>query len=862
MSKARISRVNEDDGEAYPVDLSSHTGYVGPYSSGPYQDPSSLSPYSPYQTEYTRSGGYDVVSPDIPQSQSWRSGGAQTPEFTFTRTATSGPLGYSPIAPSGPRLSQLISASLPATLNPGMPAAYSNRNSTTTAEGGIEIEEIDQSYDGFKARRVLAVEHDNTRSNRGSTLTVPGGTGGLGREKSIVRRISTRIMSTVRGRPKSGWSYQAGNGGDIDEEARLAETTADGYSKVEGGEDAINYDLDFFSADHVPAAAVQAYQEHNMNPDFAYTGNGEAIDLSSFSGLDADKDSDNFSLHRAGNLESRAQTAYYFPPNRDIPNWKPFPMRTGFLLFLLFLSLLLLVGAEVLFQFSDRGLLRADKKPGILSFFMVDDLDIVQFAMWKYMPTVVGVIYGILWKITDTEVKRAEPYYQLSYGARGAMAASTLNIEYQTFWSLLVPIAALKHRQWVVVASSVASLVAFAIVPMFLSVFVKISPSQKSRQQSGKPDREIEKTIVVDIVFTRILETTLVIIIVLNAYMTAALKKRRSGLLGDPSGIAGVAAMANKSHILMDFQGLDSASEEKIHKQLNKRTYLLHKGSLWQADFLKESDRDNQAPKAMNAHPLLLRLKGGVPFLIFLVVLAGLLPPMAHPTPLNVVIDKTPWVLTALSVTIKSLWEIVEKDMRMLEPFWILYNRHAPSSILTLDYSATVPGWLVVKALFKGHYLLAWVGFVSVLIEILTVAMGSLDYNGGEESGLSFRISFAFSMGILFILIATMALVLHLRRHPFLPRQPGTISSVLAFIHQSKMLVDFEGTEEASTAERREKLKKLGMTYAFGWFQGRDGKRHLGIDHEEIIAIYKFGDDAHIGGRIEEVTGWDRLDST
>lgn len=79
-------------------------------------------------------------------------------------------------------------------------------------------------------------------------------------------------MSTVRGRPKSGWSYQAGNGGDIDEEARLAETTADGYSKVEGGEDAINYDLDFFSADHVPAAAVQAYQEHNMNPDFAYTG--------------------------------------------------------------------------------------------------------------------------------------------------------------------------------------------------------------------------------------------------------------------------------------------------------------------------------------------------------------------------------------------------------------------------------------------------------------------------------------------------------------------------------------------------------------------------------------------------------------
>lgn len=852
MSKARISRL--DDDEAYPVDLSSHTGYLGsPYSSGPYQDTPALSPYSPYQTEYTRSGGYNAVSPDAPQS-TWRSG-RQTPEFTFTRTATSGPLGYSPIAPSGPRLSQLVSASLPATLNPGLPAAYSNRNSMT--DGAMETEEIDQSYDGYRARRGLNVEYDNTRSNRGSTLTVPGGGGGKG--EGIVRRISTRIMSTVRGRPKSGWSYQVGNGGDIDEESKPVETTAEGYSRVEGGEEAINYDLDFFSADHVPAAAVQAYQEHK-NPDFAYTGTGEAIDLSSFSGLDADKDSDNFSLHRAGNLESRAQTAYYFPPNRDIPNWKPFSMRTGFLIFLLLLSLILLVGAEVLYQFSDRGLLRDDKKPGILTFKVVDDLDIVQFAMWKYMPTVVGVIYGILWKITDTEIKRAEPYFQLSHGARGAMAASTLNIEYQTFWSLLVPIAALKHRQWVVVASSVASLVAFAIVPMFLSVFVKIAPSQKWRQSQSIPDRDIPKTIVVDIVFTRILEATLIIIIVLNAYMIAALGRRKSGLLGDPSGIAGVAAMANKSHILMDFQGLDSASEEKIHKQLNKRTYLLHKGSLWQADFLKESDRDHQAPKPMNAHPLLLRLKGGVPFLIFMGILAGMLPAMVYSPRLNVVIDKTPWVLTALSVTIKSLWEIVEKDMRMLEPFWILYNRHAPSSILTLDYSATVPGWLVVKAICKGHFLLAWVGFVSVLIEILTVAMGSLDYNGGEESNLSFSISFAFSMGILFILIATLMLVLHLRRHTFLPRQPGTISSVLAFIHQSKMLVHFEGTEEATTAERQAKLEKVGMTYAFGWFKGRDGKRHLGIDHEEIIASYKFGSNSHSDGVLHELGGWDRFD--
>lgn len=537
-------------------------------------------------------------------------------------------------------------------------------------------------------------------------------------------------------------------------------------------------------------------------------------------------------------------------------------MRTLFILFLLVVSLALAVGVEALYQFSERGKLRENGKPGILSFWGVNELNIVQFALWKYMPTVIAVIYGILWKITDTEVKRAEPYYQLSRGSGGALAASTLNIEYQTFWSLLVPVAALQHRQWVVVASSVASLLAFAVVPILLSSFVQIEPSRSDRVAMKKPDKDIEKVITVDATFTRILEATLLIIFGFGVYMMITLKRRRSGLLGDPSGIAGVAAMANKSHILMDFQGLDSASEADIHKQLNKRTYVLHKGSLWQAHFLKESERDNQAPKAMNAHPLLLRLKGGIPFLGFLAILTGVLPPMAHPTPLNIVIDKTPWVLTLLSVAIKSLWEIVEKDMRMLEPFWILYKRHAHSSVLTLDYSATVPGWIVVKALLKGHFLLAWVGFVSVLVEVLTVVMGSLDYNGGEESDVSFNVSFALAMLILVVLISTMCLVLQQRRHAFLPRQPGTISSVLAFIHQSKMLVHFEGTEQATTAVRRDKLAKVGMTYGFGWFRGRDGKRHLGIDYEEIIGSYKFGDQGHVAGVLEggDVGGWESFE--
>ncbi|PWW76123.1 hypothetical protein C7212DRAFT_195455, partial [Tuber magnatum] len=704
--------------------------------------------------------------------------------------------------------------------------------------------------------RVRLTEHRISYERGGGYLT-PGGWGGPDRQPSMAKRLGGKILDTVKGRgPRlSARSYL---GTIRDRGGGFGDGMGEGdYAKVDGRDDEepVNYDISSFGADFIPAPAVKAMEDYNMDAGYAYTGTGEVIDLSSFgggAGSNERRDSDAFSLHRAGTMENSDKQSYYFPPNRVVPNWKPISMRPWFIACLLLCSIGLMGGVETLYQFSNRGLIREGGLKGIISFKRVDkDLTMISFAMWKYLPTLIAVIYGILWKITDTEVKRTEPYYQLSRGAKGALAASTLNIEYQTFWSLLVPVAAIQHGQWLVVASSVASLLAFALVPVLLSVFIEISPSQRTRKKMTMPDAEIEKTIVVDKFFSRILEATVAIIFFLGAGMLVVLSRRRSGLLGDPSGIAGVAAMANKSHILMDFKDLDSASEETIHKQLNKRTYILHKGALWQAQLLKENERDVNAPKAMNPHPLILRLKGGLPFIAFLLVLCGVLPPLAY-GPFGVVVDKTPWVLTFIAVLIKSIWEIVEKDMRMLEPFWVLFNRHAPSSVLTLDYSATIPGFLVLKASSKGHFLLAWVGFVSLLVEVLTVVMGSLDSTGGEESDLSFTVSFVLAVIILVVTILTMGLVLHLRRAPFLPRQPGTISSVLAFIHQSKMLVDFEGTEEQSTAMRKKKLRGLGHTYGFGWFRGRDDKWHLGIDHEELLQGYKFGKSA-LDGVIQNV---------
>ncbi|RPB00379.1 hypothetical protein L873DRAFT_1805173 [Choiromyces venosus 120613-1] len=912
MSKSRISRIDSDFDPAFgweTIDFPDPTAYPSTHPSSPG------TPYAPSGFQYgqhssgghghghshsrteefsrTRHGEPIFSSPEIsPQMREAPEGGIPeslriTSPLSPTFTRTGNPRLNPPYAAASAQTygfqtnshkrRSAIENSIPQ-LPPPTVGGFSNNSNNNRNSVVYDIPAppppptILMDFDDTDYERVRLTEHNRISreggSGGGGGYLESGGWNGPDRQPSIARRLGDKILGTVGGRG-SRLSSRSYLGTIRDRGGGFGDGRGEGnYAKVDEGDDEepLGYDISSFGADFIPAPAVKAMEDHNMDADYVYTGTGEAIDLSSFSGggnSDERRDSDAFSLYRAGTMENTDKQSYYFPPNRVIPNWKPIAMRPWFIAWLLLCSLSLIACVETLYQFSDRGLIREGGKRGIIAFKRVDrDLTMIGFAMWKYLPTLIAVIYGILWKITDTEVKRTEPYYQLSKGSKGALAASTLNIEYHTFWSLLVPLAAIKHRQWLVVASSIASLLAFALVPVLLSAFIQITPSQRARQNMKIPgtnqpmrNADIEKTIVVDKVFSRILEATVAIIFLLGTGMFVVLSRRRSGLLGDPSGIAGVAAMANKAHILMDFKDLDSASEEAIHKQLNKRTYILHKGALWQAQFLKENERDVNAPKAMNPHPLFLRLKGGLPFIAFLVALCGVLTPLAY-GPLNIVVDKTPWVLTGISVLIKSIWEIVEKDMRMLEPFWALFNRHASSSILTLDYSATIPGFLVLKAASKGHFLLAWVGFVSLLVEVLTVVMGSLDSTGGEESGLSFTVSFVLAVIILCVTILTMGLVLHRRRHPFLPRQPGTISSVLAFIHQSKMLVDFEGTEEESTAVRKKKLRKLGHTYGFGWFWGRDGKRHLGIDHEELLQGYEFGKSV-LDGVLDPVVDWE-----
>lgn len=580
---------------------------------------------------------------------------------------------------------------------------------------------------------------------------------------------------------------------------------------------------------------------------------GSAVDLSLLEGTErCRKKAASFDEMTPNGQSSAARNtrSYFYPEDPNPPNWKPFTMRSPFILLLIILSLALAIVQEWLCQLSLK--LEA-KNDGILSFNRVTDISTWSFFCWKYLPTMIFVFYGVLWHIMDFEIKRLEPYYQLSRPT-GSSAIESLNLDHLSIWSYIAPIKSFRLRQWAVFFSSVGNLLTTIVSPSLQNPSVRFDENENC-EVNGCPPDELNFFVRIDPGWSRALTAFLVMIAICGMVLLVQLR-RKSGLLSDPKGIAGIAAMATKSHILNDFQGMDLATHREIHKRLQHRRYLLYMSSIWQGEYDQsrmsryEGGRNLESP-----HPMMLRLSAGIPFIAFL-AFCLLAVPIINFTPARIIPNTVPWLPIMIATLIKIAWTAFESDVRMMEPFYILSKGNAPPEMsLTLDYQGTVYGWFPFKALLNRHYIVALVGVSSILADLLTVTVSSFSVNGAgflhssssaassskDETFKSFWGAVILSIVVLSFLILSAALVYALRRHPFLPRQPSTIAAVLAFIHASRMLDDFIDTERLSNKDMEKRLKAIGKRYGLGWFKGRDGQTHCAIDEEPMQSKYVHG---------------------
>ncbi|KAI1773552.1 hypothetical protein F4818DRAFT_449211 [Hypoxylon cercidicola] len=568
---------------------------------------------------------------------------------------------------------------------------------------------------------------------------------------------------------------------------------------------------------------------------------------------------------RHSQLPMRVSKTEVFYPQ---PDWKPFFMRWPYITGLILLSVGLAICQEVLYQMS--------AKEPLITFKNATDIGPGYYFIFKFVPTIITVTYGVLWQNTDFEVKRLEAFYQLSKEG-GALAAESINVDYITLFNFTRPFRALQRKHYAVATSSIATLLAVSLVPTLGAAVLVLGPDRDATP--FHPD--VEKTITMHPVLSRFLTMTFFVIAALGCVLFNQLSTRRSGLLSDVKGIAGLASMAVVSHIMMDFKDMDVAKPKDIHYKLQSRRYALRNSSLVPEDSTpvsaSESDKYKDAHLTENPHPLMLRAEGCIPFIIGILLFLGFIPVFLF-TPASVLTNKAPWVVTVLAVCIKLTWGSLETAIRMMEPYYILSKRHAPAKTLTLDYTALPFAVVAARALFNRHWMVFLVGWGTIMVEALTIFVTSLatvegrdfldvlsrveDHDNGDddeilqkglgsgsETVLSFTVTLALTVLILVYLCVVATAVFVRRRHPFLPRQPNTIASVLAFMHQSKMLYDFVGTAKFTNAQMCGRLEAIGKTYGLGWFNGRDGQTHCGVDEEELTGNYKHGIDYSQGNK-------------
>lgn len=113
-------------------------------------------------------------------------------------------------------------------------------------------------------------------------------------------------------------------------------------------------------------------------------------------------------------------------------------MTAPILTLLTILTLLIGVAIEVLAQLS--------RSRGGLALSRTQD-EIPQYAMISYLyaPNIIAVLYSLVWSWVDLDVKRMQPWFELSK-PEGATAENSMFLDYPYDFIATVPIKAARRR--------------------------------------------------------------------------------------------------------------------------------------------------------------------------------------------------------------------------------------------------------------------------------------------------------------------------------------------------------------------------------------------------------------------------------
>ncbi|KAM0561792.1 hypothetical protein ACHAPJ_002963 [Fusarium lateritium] len=144
--------------------------------------------------------------------------------------------------------------------------------------------------------------------------------------------------------------------------------------------------------------------------------------------------------------------------------WKPLSLSTPILLAVILLTILLAVAIETIAQ-------RSAAQGGLALSPTLDDMPGYAKFSYLYVPTIIAVLYSMIWSWIDLDVKRMQPWFELSKHD-GATAENSLFLDYQYEFVALVPFKAAKRKHWPVFFGGTAMVIVFwALTPLQSALF-------------------------------------------------------------------------------------------------------------------------------------------------------------------------------------------------------------------------------------------------------------------------------------------------------------------------------------------------------------------------------------------------------
>jgi len=120
------------------------------------------------------------------------------------------------------------------------------------------------------------------------------------------------------------------------------------------------------------------------------------------------------------------------------PSWKPNAFRLLPLLTAILASWALIIVLQI-------QLVQSQREGGVIIARTMNDISLGMSFLYRYLPTIVALIFSIFWGWIDLQVKRLEPYHQLSKRG-GALGKDSLLLSYPFDFLPFVPFSASRRK--------------------------------------------------------------------------------------------------------------------------------------------------------------------------------------------------------------------------------------------------------------------------------------------------------------------------------------------------------------------------------------------------------------------------------